>query len=67
MTQKTNAIRLLSQAGIPCRDAVYEFDENDLNGNHAAKALGFPPEQVYKTLVTRGSKGGYFVFLYAAS
>ena len=45
-----------------CREMFYEYDETDLNGNHAAKAIGYPPEQVYKTLVTRGSKNGIFVF-----
>lgn len=59
---KTNAIRLLAQAGIPCKEVSYTFDENDLNGNHAAKAIGFPPEQVFKTLVARGAKTGIHVF-----
>lgn len=62
MADKTNAVRLIQQAKIPCREAVYAFDENDLNGNHAAKAIGMPPEQVYKTLVARGEKTGIHVF-----
>lgn len=62
MASKTNAVRLVMQAKIPCKEATYEYDENDLNGNHAAKALGFPPEQVYKTLVAKGSRTGYNVF-----
>ena len=62
MATKTNAVRLVQQAKIPCREAFYEFDENDLNGNHAAVAIGFPPEQVYKTLVARGSRTGIHIF-----
>ena len=62
MASKTNAVRLVLQAGIPCREEFYEFDENDLNGNHAAVAIGFPPEQVFKTLVARGPKRGIMVF-----
>ena len=62
MATKTNAVRLVQQAGIPCREAFYEFDENDLNGNHAAQAIGFPPEQVFKTLVARGERTGINVF-----
>ena len=62
MASKTNAVRLVQQAGIPCREEFYEFDENDLNGNHAAKAIGFPPEQVFKTMVVRGAKQGVMVF-----
>lgn len=62
MADKTNAVRLVQQAGILCKEAYYEYDENDLNGNHAAKAIGMPPEQVYKTLVARGERTGIHVF-----
>lgn len=62
MATKTNAVRMLQQAGIPCREAFYEFDENDLNGNHAAKAIGKPAETVFKTLVARGERTGINVF-----
>ena len=58
MATKTNAVRLVQQAKIPCREHFYEFDEKDLNGNHAAEAIGMPPEQVFKTLVARGEKTG---------
>ena len=62
MSTKTNAIRILEQAKIPCREAFYEYDENDLSGIYAAEALGLDPEQVYKTLVTRGPRTGINVF-----
>ncbi len=62
MATKTNAVRLVEAAGIPCREHFYQFDEKDLNGNHAAAAIGFPPEQVFKTLVARGVKTGIHVF-----
>lgn len=62
MATKTNAVRIVQQAGISIREAFYAFDENDLNGNHAAAAIGFPPEQVFKTLVARGSRTGIQVF-----
>lgn len=62
MATKTNAVRVVEQAKIPCREHFYEFDENDLNGNHAAEAIGMPPEQVFKTLVARGAKTGIHVF-----
>lgn len=62
MADKTNAIRLVQQAKIPCREAFYEFDEKDLSGLHAAQAVGMPPEQVFKTLVARGERTGISVF-----
>ena len=62
MATKTNAVRLVEQAGIPCREQFYEFDESDLSGTHAAQAIGMPAEQVFKTLVARGEKTGINVF-----
>lgn len=62
MASKTNAVRLVQQAGITCRETFYEYDEKDLNGKHAAEAIGFPPEQVFKTLVAKGAKNGIMVF-----
>lgn len=59
---KTNAIRLIEQAKLPHRISEYAYDENDLNGMHAASAIGMPPEQVFKTLVARGDKNGILVF-----
>ena len=62
MATKTNAVRLVEQAGIPCRESFYEFDEKDLSGTHAADAIGMPQEQVFKTLVARGERTGIHVF-----
>ena len=62
MASKTNAIRILQQAKIFFEEAFYEFDENDLNGMHAASAIDYPPEQVFKTLVVRGARTGIHVF-----
>ena len=62
MASKTNAVRLVEQAGITCREQFYDYDENDLSGIHAASAIGMPPEQVFKTLVARGDRTGIHVF-----
>lgn len=62
MATKTNAVRLVEAAGFPCNEISYAYDENDLNGQHAAKAIGLPEKQVFKTLVTRGDRTGINVF-----
>ncbi len=62
MATKTNAVRLVQHAGIPCREQFYEYDEKDLSGTHAADVLGMPQEQVFKTLVARGERTGINVF-----
>lgn len=62
MASKTNAIRIVQRAKIPCNEAFYEYDENDLSGVHAANAIGMSAERVFKTLVTRGTKNGIQVF-----
>ena len=62
MATKTNAVRLVQQAKIPCRESFYEYDEKDLSGIYAANAIGMPAEQVFKTLVARGEKTGINVF-----
>lgn len=59
---KTNAMRMLDTAKIPYQILEYEVDESDLSGMHIAQTLGFPPEQMFKTLVAKGDKTGYLVF-----
>lgn len=62
MGNKTNAIRIAEKAGVVCKEAFYEYSEDDLSGTHAAEAIGLPQQHVFKTLVTRGVKGGIYVF-----
>ena len=59
---KTNAMRLLENAGIPFETGEYEVDESDLSGTHAAAVLGLDPDCMFKTLVCRDERGGYQVF-----
>ncbi len=49
---KTNAARLLDQLKIPYELRAYEVDPNDLTALSVAHKIGFPPEQVFKTLLT---------------
>lgn len=62
LSNKTNAIRMAEKAGIQCKEVFYKYSKDDLSGTHAAKAVGLPERQVFKTLVTRGVKGGVYVF-----
>lgn len=58
---KTNAARLLDKAKIAYELIPYEVDENDLSAIHVAASLGEDIDRVFKTLVLRGDKTGYFV------
>ena len=61
---KTNVVRLLEAAGIPCTAyALPVAPEAVPDGVTAAHMLGKPPEQVFKTLVAEGPRGEHFVFV----
>ncbi len=60
-TEKTNAARLLDRAKIGYELVAYEVDEADLSAVHVAQQLNEPVEQVFKTLVLKGDRSGYFV------
>ncbi len=55
---KTNAVRLLELAGVAHSLIEYEVDPDDLAAESVALKVGLPAEQVFKTLVVRGDKGG---------
>ena len=59
--QKTNAARLLDAAGIPYTLIPYEVDEENLDAAHVAASLDEDIDMVFKTLVLRGDKSGFFV------
>lgn len=58
---KTNAARLLDQAGITYELIPYEVDEEHLDAGHVAEQLHEDIRQVFKTLVMRGDRSGIFV------
>ncbi len=61
--EKTNVMRLLEQKGVPYTSHTYPVGEGGApDGAAVARALGQDPEAVFKTLVTRGASGGYYVF-----
>ena len=59
---KTNAIRLIEQAGISCHLHTYDPSAG-IDGVSVASSLGELPDQVFKTLVTEGRDNRHFVFV----
>src|SRR5579863_2794160 len=60
---KTNATRILDGLGVPYILREYEVDPGDLSAETVAAKVGLPPEQVFKTLVARGDRGGVYLAL----
>ena len=61
--EKTNVMRLLDQKKVPYTPHWYEAPGGAVDGPTVAALTGADPAAVFKTLVTRGSSGGYFVFV----
>lgn len=59
---KTNAMRILDSLHIAYEYLTYDC-QVFTGGTTAADKMGLPREQVYKTLVTTGKGGGYYVFV----
>ncbi len=59
---KTNVMRVLDAKKISYRSHSYEPDAT-MSGEEIAGILGEEPEKVFKTLVTRGKTGAYYVFV----
>lgn len=59
---KTNVMRALEQKGIPYTPHSYPCESGAVDGVTVAGLIGKEPGQVFKTLVTRGAGGGYYVF-----
>lgn len=61
--EKTNVMRVLEQKKVPYQGHTYPHDGDTApDGVSVARSLGQDPACVFKTLVTRGASGGYYVF-----
>lgn len=61
---KTNAVRMLENAGIPYRCMEYPHEEGvAVDGRTVAAMLGEEETSVFKTLVTVGSSREHYVFV----
>ena len=55
---KTNALRLIEQAGIEHEVREYDLALEEFSAERVAELVGMGPEQVYKTLVAVGEHNG---------
>lgn len=60
---KTNAMRMLDNAGISYAVHTYDTDDGMIDGVSVALKCQEDPEQVFKTLVCRGDDGNHYVFV----
>ena len=61
--EKTNVMRLLDQKKVPYTPHSYPHGDGEApDGVTVARSLGLDPDRVFKTLVTKGASGGYYVF-----
>ena len=60
--EKTNVMRVLDGKKIAYKSHTYEPDAT-MSGEEIAGILGENPDKVFKTLVTQGKSGAYFVFI----
>ena len=60
--EKTNVMRVLDGKKISYESHSYEPDAT-MSGAQIADILGEPAEKVFKTLVTQGKSGAYYVFV----
>ena len=63
MQKKTNVMRILEKKKIQYE--VYEYDGSDnmIDGVTVAGMIGKDPQQVFKTLISKGKSGAYYVFV----
>ncbi len=60
--EKTNVMRFLDSRKVSYESHSYEPDAG-LSGEQIAGILGEDPQKVFKTLVTQGRSGSYYVFV----
>jgi Cys-tRNA(Pro)/Cys-tRNA(Cys) deacylase len=60
---KTNAMRMLDSSGISYQVHTYDTEDGEIDAVSVARKCGQDIEQVFKTLVTKGSDGNYYVFV----
>lgn len=62
MDYKTNVMRILDKKKVKYNHYCY-VDTDAVSGVDVASVLGQNPDRVFKTLVTQGKSGSYYVFM----
>lgn len=60
---KTNVMRILDSSNIDYNIYTYEAKDSAVDGISVANKLGVAVEKVFKTLVTKGHGGDFYVFV----
>lgn len=60
---KTNVMRILDNSNISYNIYTYEVKDSAVDGISVANKLGVAVEKVFKTLVTKGHSGDFYVFV----
>ncbi|WP_346876353.1 MULTISPECIES: Cys-tRNA(Pro) deacylase [unclassified Clostridium] len=60
---KTNVMRILDNSNINYNIYTYEVKDSAVDGISVANKLGVAVENVFKTLVTKGHSGDFYVFV----
>ena len=60
---KTNVMRILDKAKITYKAHTYDHSDGAIDGAAVAEKMGQNPEQVFKTLVTKGAGRDYYVLV----
>lgn len=66
LSEKTNVMRILDKNKISYKSRFYE-NTGAVSGMEVAEVLGQDPSEVFKTLVTVGTSGNYYVFIVPVS
>ncbi|MCI6399387.1 MAG: Cys-tRNA(Pro) deacylase, partial [Lawsonibacter sp.] len=61
--EKTNVMRLLDQKKVPYIPHYYACPDGAVDGVSVAARIGKDAGAVFKTLVTQGATGKYYVFV----
>ncbi len=65
--KKTNAMRLLEEAGIVFTAYEYDISDGMIDAKSIARKIGRDESEVFKTLVTWSKPGEFFVFVVPAN